>query len=244
MILYPAIDLINGQCVRLEQGRFDAVTQYDLDPFGRLKAFVEDGAQWVHIVDLDGARLGQPQQQALIGQLSQTEGVKIQSGGGIRTREHVEILLNSGVSSVVVGSAAVQAPEMVREWLTDFGADRLTLALDVRPLDTKDAFEVCVHGWAKGSGRSLWDVLNDYPKGLLKRLLVTDVSRDGMLLGTNLDLMRALADRRGDLELQASGGVGSLEDLRGLKALGIGACIIGKALYEGRFSLREALDVS
>lgn len=247
MILYPAIDLINGECVRLAQGRFDAVTRYDSDPFKRLNLFNEEFApdyanKWVHIVDLDGAKAGSPQQHELIGRLAQASRARIQSGGGVRTREHVQTLLDQGVSAVVVGSAAVKNPEEVRGWLRDFGKDRVTLALDVLPTEDGD-FDAALHGWTEGSGISLWTVLENYPVNVAQRILVTDVSRDGMLMGPNMDLMKALRKKRPDLEIQASGGVRSVEDLYDLKALGVHGAIVGKAIYEGLIDLKAALNV-
>ncbi len=241
MILYPAIDLINGECVRLAQGRFDAVTKYDSDPFKRLNLFNEEHAAWVHIVDLDGAKAGSPQQHELIGRLAAASKAKIQTGGGVRSREHVQTLLDQGVGAVVVGSAAVKNPEDVRGWIRDFGKDRITLALDVLPVDGD--FDVAVHGWVEGSGLSLWDALDYYPAGVAQRILVTDVSRDGMLMGPNMDLMRALRQKRPDLEIQASGGVKSIDDLYDLKALGVHGVIVGKAIYEGLIDLKAALNV-
>lgn len=242
MILYPAIDLIAGECVRLEQGRFDAVTKYDSDPFKRLDLFNAEFAKWVHIVDLDGAKAGSPQQHELIGRLAKASRAKIQTGGGVRSREHVQTLLDAGVSAVVVGSAAVKNPEEVRSWLKDFGKERITLALDVLP--TKDGgYDAALHGWVEGSGISLWDVLDYYPVGVAQRILVTDVSRDGMLQGPNMDLMKALRKARPDLDIQASGGVRSVEDLYDLKAMGINGAIVGKAIYEGLIDLKAAINV-
>ncbi|MDC7677601.1 1-(5-phosphoribosyl)-5-[(5-phosphoribosylamino)methylideneamino]imidazole-4-carboxamide isomerase [Asticcacaulis machinosus] len=242
MILYPAIDLINGACVRLAQGKFDQVTLYDPDPFKRLSLFNDEAAQWVHIVDLDGAKAGSPQQHELIGRLAKASKARIQTGGGVRSREHVKTLLDAGVAAVVVGSAAVKNPEEVRGWLKDFGKERITLALDVLP--TKDGdFDAALHGWVEGSGISLWDVLDYYPVGVAQRILVTDVSRDGMLMGPNMDLMRALRQKRPDLEIQASGGVKSIDDLYDLKALGVHGAIVGKAIYEGLIDLKAALNV-
>lgn len=242
MILYPAIDLIEGECVRLEQGRFDAVTKYDSDPFKRLDLFNAEFAKWVHIVDLDGAKAGSPQQHELIGRLAKASRAKIQTGGGVRSRDHVQTLLDAGVSAVVVGSAAVKNPEEVRSWLKDFGKDRITLALDVLP--TKDGgYDAALHGWVEGSGISLWDVLDYYPVGVAQRILVTDVSRDGMLQGPNMELMKALRKARPDLDIQASGGVRSVEDLYDLKAIGINGAIVGKAIYEGLIDLKAAINV-
>ena len=238
MILYPAIDLIDGQCVRLTQGRFDQVTQYDEDPLARLQAFVEAGAEWVHIVDLDGARAGAPQQTALIARLVKSTSVKIQTGGGIRSRDHVKALLDVGVTSVVVGSVAVVAPDMVLEWIDEIGPERLTLALDVRPFN--DDFEVAMHGWAAGSGQDLWSALDTYSDSAAKRIMVTDVSRDGLLQGPNFMLMHALITERPDLDIQASGGVRSVEDLIQLQTMKIGGAIVGKAIYEGLIDLKDA----
>jgi len=228
--------------VRLEQGRFDAVTRYDTDPFKRLGLFNAEGAAWVHIVDLDGAKAGSPKQHELIGRLAKASNAKIQSGGGVRTREHVQTLLDQGVSAVVVGSAAVKAPDEVRGWLSDFGADSITLAIDVLPKDNGD-FDAALHGWVEGSGISLWDVLDYYPEGVATRLLVTDVSRDGMLMGPNMALMQALKDKRPDLQIMASGGVRSVADLEELHAMGIYGAIVGKAIYEGIIDLKAALNV-
>jgi phosphoribosylformimino-5-aminoimidazole carboxamide ribotide isomerase len=239
MIIYPAIDLINGSCVRLEQGRFDAVTHYDTDPLARLKSFVEAGATWVHIVDLDGAKSGAPEQYELIGSLAKEASAKIQSGGGVRNHADVKALLEAGVACVVVGSAAVKNPNAVKLWLSEFGAETITLALDVLP--SGENFDVVVHGWTQDSGISLWSALDEYPIGVAKRILVTDVSRDGMLQGPNFALMQALRLRRPDLEIQASGGVRSVEDLHELKALGVAGAIVGKALYEGLIDLQEAI---
>ena len=241
MILYPAIDLINGECVRLSQGRFDLVTKYDSDPFKRLALFNEEHAEWVHIVDLDGAKAGSPQQHGLIGRLAAASRAKIQTGGGVRTRADVQALLDQGVASVVVGSAAAKSPDEVRAWLRDFGKDRITLALDVLPAG--DDWDVALHGWVEGSGLSLWTVLDYYPVGTAQRILVTDVSRDGMLMGPNMALMQALRRKRPDLEIQASGGVRSVEDLYDLKALGVHGAIVGKAIYEGLIDLKAALNV-
>ncbi len=242
MILYPAIDLINGECVRLAQGRFDAVTRYDSDPFKRLSLFNDEHAQWIHVVDLDGAKFGAPRQHELIGRLAAASKARIQTGGGVRSREHVSTLLDAGVAAVVVGSAAVKTPDDVRGWLSHFGKDRITLALDVLP--TADGgFDAALHGWVEGSGISLWDVLDYYPANTAHRILVTDVSRDGMLQGPNMALMRALRQKRPDLEIQASGGVRSIEDLYDLKALGVHGAIVGKAIYEGLIDLKAALNV-
>lgn len=240
MILYPAIDLKDGECVRLMHGRFDAVTRYDEYPAARLAAFASEGAAWVHVVDLDGAEAGGARQHGLISDLAGAVAVKVQSGGGVRTLADVRLLLDAGVARVVIGSLAVTAPETVAGWLAEFGAGRITLALDVK---LEDGVPVpALKGWTQRAGVDLWAALARYPARTLEHILVTDVGRDGALTGPNLELLAEVKQRRPDLTLQASGGVSSLEDLRALKAIGCDGAIIGRALYEGRFTLTEALE--
>jgi len=228
MILYPAIDLRAGVCVRLMHGRFDQVTAYDTDPSARLASFAEAGADWVHIVDLDGAEAGGAVQHGLIGELARSGRVRIQSGGGVRAVEDVERLLAAGVTRVVVGSLAVTQPEVVADWLTRFGPEALTLAFDVRV--GEDGVPVpSLKGWTEAAGVDLWAALGRYPNGTLTHVLVTDVGRDGALTGPNLDLLAEVKRRRPDLRLQASGGVSSLEDLTALKAIGADGAIVGRA---------------
>lgn len=238
MLILPAIDLKQGACVRLTQGRFDAVTEYG-DPFTHIRDFSGAGATWVHIVDLDGARAKEPVQHALIARLAADTQLRVQSGGGVRTREHFAALLNAGVARVVVGSVAVRDPMKVRSWVGEFGAERLCVALDVRA--TGDDWEVAADGWAAGAGARLGDALAQFPPGALAHILVTDISRDGALTGPNTGLMRTLRAARPDLSLQASGGVSRLEDLTALREAGASAAIVGRALYEGRFTLEAAL---
>ncbi len=239
MLIYPAIDLKDGVCVRLMHGRFDQVTRYDEQPAARLTAFVAEGAEWIHLVDLDGAEAGQAMQHQLIGELAKAIDVNIQSGGGVRSRDDAAKLLASGVDRVVIGSLAVTRPDEVAEWLADFGPERITLALDVK---IEDGVPVpALKGWTQSSGVDLWTALDRYPKGTAKHILVTDVGRDGALTGPNLELLAEIRRRRPDLVLQASGGVSSLDDLAAIKALGCNGAIVGRALYENRFTLTEAI---
>lgn len=239
MLIYPAIDLKDGVCVRLMHGKFDQVTHYDQDPAARLTAFAAEGAEWIHIVDLDGAEAGEAMQHGLIGELTKAIDVNIQSGGGVRSANDVAKLLDSGVSRVVVGSLAVTQPNDVAAWLKGFGAERITLALDVK---IEDGVPVpALKGWTQSSGVTLWEALDRYPKGTAKHLLVTDVGRDGALTGPNMDLLAEIRSRRPDLVLQASGGVSTLDDIAAVKALGCHGAIVGRALYEDRFTLPEAI---
>lgn len=239
MIVYPAIDLRDGVCVRLMHGRFDQVTRYDDDPAARLADFAEAGAQWAHIVDLDGAEAGRAVQHALIGDLARAVDIRIQSGGGVRTEADVQALLDAGVDRVVVGSLAVSAPDMVAAWFDRFGPDRLTLALDVKA--DGDRWIPALKGWTQAAETDLWSALDRYPLGTARHLLVTDVGRDGALTGPNLDLLAEIVRRRPDLAVQASGGVSAVADLAAARAVGCTGTIIGRALYEGRFTVEQAL---
>jgi len=239
MIVYPAIDLRGGVCVRLMHGRFDAVTHYDDEPAARLAAFAASGAAWAHIVDLDGAEAGRAVQHGLIGDLAAALDIRIQSGGGVRSADDVQRLLDAGVSRVVVGSLAVSDPDTVSGWLQRFGPDRITLAIDVKA--DGDRWVPALKGWTEAAGIDLWAALDRYPQGAARHLLVTDVGRDGALTGPNLDLLGELVRRRPDLRIQASGGVSSLADLAAARAIGCDGAIVGRALYEGRFTVAEAL---
>ncbi|MNS58582.1 1-(5-phosphoribosyl)-5-[(5-phosphoribosylamino)methylideneamino] imidazole-4-carboxamide isomerase [compost metagenome] len=239
MIVYPAIDLKDGVCVRLMHGRFDQVTRYDEVPAARLAAFASEGATWVHVVDLDGAEAGRAMQHSLIGELAASVAVKIQSGGGVRSEADVERLLEAGVSRVVVGSLAVTKSDEVLAWLDRFGSERITLALDVK---YEDGVPVpALKGWTQSAGVDLWSVLERYPSELLTHVLMTDVGRDGALTGPNLDLLGEALRRRPELKLQASGGVAALADLIAARDLGCDGAIVGRAIYEGRFTAAEAL---
>jgi phosphoribosylformimino-5-aminoimidazole carboxamide ribotide isomerase len=234
MILYPAMDLMAGRVVRLAQGRFDDATTYPADPAQALAAFAAAGATWAHVVDLDGARAGAPVQHDLIARLIADAPLNLQVAGGIRTSEHIARLLEAGAARIVIGSLAVKDPDLVRAFLADYGGDRITLSLDVRILDGTP--QVATAGWTEDSGRSLWDIAALYPEA--RHLLLTDIGRDGMLQGPNFALLEQAAARLPHLAIQASGGISSLEDLTRLRTAG---AIVGKALWEGRIDLAEAL---
>lgn len=238
MLIYPAIDLMGGRCVRLAQGRFEEATVYPADPAEALVAFADAGAEWTHVVDLDGARKKSPRQHELIAGLARGARQSLQVAGGFRTRDQLAAMFDAGVGRVVIGSLAVEAPETVAGFLLAFGAERIALAFDVRLKDGVP--EVATAGWRERSGKSLWDIASLYPDA--RHILVTDIGRDGMLTGPNLGLVGEVVERLPQLAVQASGGVGALDDLRALAGLGVAGAIVGKALWEGRFPLGEALD--
>jgi phosphoribosylformimino-5-aminoimidazole carboxamide ribotide isomerase len=238
MILYPAIDLMGGCVVRLAQGRFDEATTYEADPAEALAGFAEAGALWAHVVDLDGARAGAPVQHDLLAALARAGTLKLQVAGGFRTAGQLARMFDAGVARVVIGSLAVTDPDTAAALLGRFGGERITLALDIR-IEAGEPI-VATRGWTEGSGRSLWDIAALYPAA--RHLLVTDIARDGMLSGPNVDLIAQATASLPRLALQASGGVASLDDLHRLEETGAAGAIVGKALWEGRFGLAEALD--
>jgi phosphoribosylformimino-5-aminoimidazole carboxamide ribotide isomerase len=235
MILYPAMDLMGGRVVRLAQGRFDDATIYPADPAAALATFAAAGAAWAHVVDLDGARAGAPVQHDLIARLASESPLSLQVAGGIRTRDQIARLLDAGAARIVVGSVAVNHPERVLRWLEEFGGERITLAFDVKveggvPL-------VYAAGWLQATGLDAVTMARRYTGG--RHLLVTDIDRDGMLRGPNFPLLEELAERLPEYAIQASGGITSLGDLQRLHTAG---AIVGRALWEGRIDLRQALD--
>ncbi len=237
MKLLPAIDLIAGRCVRLSQGDFARETVYSNDPAAALAGFLDGGATDAHLVDLDGARAGVPCQHNLFTRLAGSTALKLQVAGGLRTADQVAAMLDAGVARVVIGSLALIDHAAFAAMLSRFGPDRLTLALDVR-LDG-DAAMVAHQGWTVGSGRTLGDVLGQFPT--VRHLLVTDIARDGMLAGPNVALMRAILADFPDVELQASGGVATLADLANLRDAGAAAAIVGKAIWEERFTVAQGI---
>ncbi|MBA4136863.1 MAG: 1-(5-phosphoribosyl)-5-[(5-phosphoribosylamino)methylideneamino]imidazole-4-carboxamide isomerase [Opitutus sp.] len=240
-MIYPAIDLRRGRVVRLTEGSFEAETAYDDDPPRVAREFATAGSVWLHLVDLDGAKDPTQRQTALVAAVVQASGLRVQAGGGIREEAQVRALLDAGVSRVIVGSLAVKQPELVGAWLENFGPEKIVLALDVRLNPETGVPQVAIAGWRADSGLALDEVLGGYlPRGL-KHVLCTDISRDGKLTGPNFGLYSDLRRDFPTLELQASGGVSSLDDLRRLKREGASGAIVGRALYEKKFTLPEAL---
>lgn len=241
MILYPAIDLLDGRVVRLLKGKFDAVTDYGDDPARVAEHFRGAGSDWVHVVDLAGARDGERRQTPAIKVISQT-GIQVQSGGGIRGRADIEALLDAGVSRLVIGSMAVSDPDTVIGWLEEYGPERFNLAFDVHYLN--GAYRPAIKGWTDVLAVTLDDVLEVYAGSPLSHAMVTDIGRDGDLSGPNTDLYADLVRRYPDYRWQASGGIASLEDIVAVRKAGVAGAISGRALYEGSFTLEEALACS
>ncbi|MCP4436876.1 MAG: 1-(5-phosphoribosyl)-5-[(5-phosphoribosylamino)methylideneamino]imidazole-4-carboxamide isomerase [Actinomycetia bacterium] len=236
MDLYPAIDLLGGRCVRLYQGDYDRSTTYGDDPVAQARAFEAEGAPWIHVVDLDAARSGEPTNREAIGAIASAVDVPVQTGGGVRDRAAAEALFDLGVSRVVVGTAALENPQFV----ADLAAHRsVAVGLDARGRD------VAVRGWVRGSGRDLLDVAASFADAGVDALVVTEIGRDGTLEGPDVNgLGEVLASS--EIPVIASGGVGRLEDLEALGALSadgrtLAGAIVGRALYEGSFGVAQAV---
>jgi len=238
MHLIPAIDLRDGYCVRLLHGDFEAETRYATDPETLLIKYRNLGADWLHIVDLDGARGGALDNRAIILQLAAQKDVKLQVGGGLRNTAALAQVLDAGVARVVVGSAALTQAEQVQAWLRHFGPDRLTLAFDVS-IDDHAVPRVMTHGWQQQSEHTLWDAVDSYVASELKHVLCTDVGRDGALTGPNIALYAEAVRRYPQIEWQASGGVRNAHDLHALAEVGASAAISGKALLEDLIPVEE-----
>lgn len=237
MIIYPAIDLRKGQCVRLSQGDFNKETIYNNSPLDMAQCFIKQGAKHLHLVDLDGAKDSRTNQAQLIKQLLQTD-LQIQVGGGLRTMAQIETYLEWGASAVVIGSLAIEEPQKVKDWLKKIGPDKLILAFDVK-IDKEPL--VLTKAWQNLSGKQLYEVIADYVDYGLQQILCTDISKDGLLKGPNFDLYQSLLFQFPKLKIQASGGIRHLDCLHRLKTLGLNGAIVGRALYEKNLDLKEAL---
>jgi len=235
--LIPAIDLRDGRCVRLLKGDFEQETRYAADPVELAVQYRELGARWLHVVDLDGAKRGEPVNLALIERMRAAAGVDVQMGGGIRSRVSLERALTVA-TRVVIGSLAVTDPEQVAAWLEELGAERVTLALDVR-LDADGTPLIATHGWTRASTLTLATAIDHFALVGLRHVLCTDIDRDGALTGPNAALYRDCVARWPAIAFQASGGVRDVRDLEALAAAGVTAAVSGKALLEGRLSSEE-----
>jgi len=238
MKVIPAIDLRNGQCVRLLQGDFDKQTLYSDNPLEVADGFAALGFSALHVVDLDGAESGEPKNRKIVEQIIRNTDFDIQLGGGIRSATDVTRWLDNGVSRCVVGSIAITDPDVVAGWLREIGSAKLVLALDVS-LSADGVPMLATDGWTKPTELSLWDRVDRYLQAGVQHVLCTDISRDGAMSGPSLALYKTFMKRYPDVELQASGGVRDINDLRLLRAAGIPAAITGRALLDGRLPAKE-----
>jgi phosphoribosylformimino-5-aminoimidazole carboxamide ribotide isomerase len=236
--LFPSIDLRDGQCVRLRQGDFEAETVYDQDPLEVARAFAAAGTRWIHTVDLDAARTGVPANLTIIETICATVPCRVQVGGGIRSAEVAGEFLAAGAARVVIGTSAIERPELVDE-LTTMHPGRIAVGLDAR------GREVAVRGWTESTGVDLVERARELGASGASALIVTEIGRDGTMAGPDLDQLGAVLEVS-ELPVIASGGVGELDDLFELRRLraggrGLAGAIVGRAIYEGRFRVEDAL---
>lgn len=234
MRIYPAIDIRNGKAVRLKMGNYDDMTVYGDDPVKIALDFKALGAQYIHVVDLDAARVGESENSKVIGRIAIETGLPVQTGGGIRSLENIETKLNAGVARVIIGTRAVQEPEFVGKAIERFGADKIVVGLDA-----KNGM-AAVHGWEVESDKTVIDLAEQFRDMGVQTIVYTDISRDGMLSGPDVMTTEKLVDITG-LDIIASGGVGSSFDLERLEEIGVEGVIIGKAYYEGKVDLKKEI---
>ncbi len=236
MIVYPAIDIRGGRCVRLVEGDFSRETQFDADPADAAKRWAAEGAQWIHVVDLDGAVAGLSMNAEAIERIVNSVAVPVQLGGGIRTTEQAEFMLNLGLERVIIGTSAIREPEMVKSLASVWGA-RIAIGLDAR------GGKLAAAGWLDQTDVQAVEVAASLTAAGIKHVIYTDIHRDGTLTGPNLPALEEMISVAGDGVI-ASGGIGTIEDVANVRATGAGGVIIGRALYDGRVQLAEAIRLA
>lgn len=232
MKIIPAIDIIDGKCVRLSKGDYDTKKVYHENPLDIAKEYEDNGIQYLHLVDLDGAKAKTIKNLKTLEILRSETSLIIDFGGGIKTRESLESAFNAGANQVTIGSVAVENPELCIDWINEFGTEKLILGADC--LDRK----VKTSGWLENSNLDVIDFIQSYQKKGIKDVICTDISKDGMLQGPSFELYKEILNQS-NISLIASGGISSIQDLDDLKKLGCSGAIIGKALYEDKINLKE-----
>ncbi len=235
MIIFPAIDMKDGKCVRLEQGLFDKVTVFGEDPVQMAQKWEREGGKFLHLVDLDGAKDGVPKNLEIIKNICKNISIPIQLGGGIRSKETVKLLLEAGVSRVILGTMAINNIELLKELVMEYG-EKIVVSIDA-----KDGL-VAVDGWVNVSEVESIDLVRELETIGVKTIVYTDIAKDGMMEGPNFDIYKTLSEST-KIDVIASGGVSSIENVRKLKEMDMYGAIIGKALYTGDIKLSDALEV-
>lgn len=237
MRIIPAIDLIDGKCVRLTQGDYGQKTVYNENPLEVAKEFEASGLQHLHLVDLDGAKAGKVVNWSVVEKITSQTQLIVDFGGGIKTDDEIKKLFDLGVKQVNLGSIAVKDKVKVFDWIAHFGAEKIILSADV-----KNEF-IAIHGWQEKSTTNIFDLIEEYLKKGLQYVTCTDISTDGTLQGPNVDLYKRITQRFPSIKLVASGGVGSFDDILKLNGLNIDGVIVGKAIYEGKVTLNQLAEV-
>lgn len=234
MQIYPAIDIIDGKAVRLSQGSFDNVTVFNDSPVEAAKDWVDAGATYIHIVDLDGARYGKTFVIDVIKDIKAKYNIKIETGGGVRTIQDVEDRINAGASRVIIGTAAVKNPELVKEAVEKFG-DKIAVGVDAKNGMT------AISGWEEVSDVSAVDLCLKMKEYGINTIIYTDISKDGMMSGPNIEATKDLIEKTG-MDIIASGGVSEMKDIENVNNINAAGVIIGKALYNGALNLKDVID--
>jgi phosphoribosylformimino-5-aminoimidazole carboxamide ribotide isomerase len=237
MRIIPAIDIIDGKCVRLTQGDYAQKKIYNENPLEVARSFEAAGLTHLHLVDLDGAKRGQVVNWQVIESITSQTSLHVDFGGGIKTTEEIERLIKLGVAQVNLGSIAVKQPEKITEWLKQFGPDRIILSADVKNE------MISINGWQQDSSINIISFLRDYIQRGIAHVTCTDISTDGMLSGPNVELYKVLLLSFPQLHVIASGGVSKIDDLQELKSIGVDGVIVGKAIYEGKISLEQLVTI-
>ncbi|MCO5232906.1 MAG: 1-(5-phosphoribosyl)-5-[(5-phosphoribosylamino)methylideneamino]imidazole-4-carboxamide isomerase [Chitinophagales bacterium] len=237
MIIVPAIDIIGGQCVRLTKGDYNTTKVYNTDPLHVAKEFVDAGLTHLHLVDLDGARKREVVNWAVLEDIAKHTNLKIDFSGGLSNSEQVKRAFDSGAVKVTIGSMAVKRPNIVQQWILDYGHDKIILGADVI------GHNIAIHGWEATSEVTIFDFIRGYHLSGIRQVMCTDVSKDGMLEGAAVELYRDIIKEFPDIQLVASGGVSQLQDLKDLREVGCAYAIVGKAIYEGRITLSELANL-
>lgn len=233
MRIIPAIDIIEGKCVRLSKGDYNTKKIYNEDPLEVAKSFEAHGIEYLHLVDLDGAKSSHIVNYKILEQIASKTGLKIDFGGGLKTDEDLRIAFESGASQITGGSIAVKEPEIFKNWLQKYGSERIILGADAK--DRK----IAVSGWLEESDKEIIPFIQEYEKEAVSYVICTDISKDGMLQGPSFELYKEILSETQNIRLIASGGISEFDELPKLKELGCEGVIIGKAIYENRISLKQ-----
>jgi phosphoribosylformimino-5-aminoimidazole carboxamide ribotide isomerase len=237
MRIIPAIDIIDGKCVRLTQGDYSQKKIYNENPLAVARQFQQAGLRYLHLVDLDGAKAGKVMNWKIIEAIASKTDLQIDFGGGIKTDDDIKNIFEAGIQQVNLGSIAVKDKNKVLEWLATYGDEKIILSADVKN-ET-----IAIHGWQDTSSLNIFDFVGDYLKAGVRYVVCTDIGTDGTLAGPSIDLYSRILKEQPMMKLVASGGVGNIDDLKKLKAINVHGVIIGKAIYEGRVTLKELISI-
>lgn len=238
MIILPAIDIKDGNCVRLFKGDFSTVEKVASDYLETAKGFENAGAEWIHMVDLDGAKEGKPVNTKIYTDVAEKTNLKVELGGGIRSLETIQEYLNMGISRVILGSVALKNPKLVRDAVEKFGNEKIVVGIDAMN------GMVATEGWLETSDVNYIDLANQMIKSGVKYFIFTDISKDGTLSGVNREQLQALSDGTENCNIIASGGVHTMDDIKACKEMGLYGTICGKSIYKGTLNLKEAIEYS